>query len=143
MSEDDVRFFMAYPFNMIGADGGVQNGRGMPHPRSYGTNARVLAKYVRDEKIITLEDAIRRMTSLAAQKFQLPNRGLLREGFAADIVIFNEKTVADRATFENPHQFSEGFGYVIVNGDVTIDAGKHNMRRSGVALRGLGYLATR
>ena len=140
MSEDDVRFFMRYPFNMIAADGGVQNGRGMPHPRSYGTNARVLAKYVRDEKIITLEDAIRRMTSLAAQKFQLSNRGLLREGYAADIVIFDENTVSDKATFANPHQFSTGFEYVLVNGAVTVEAGKHNGVRGGVALRGPAYV---
>jgi N-acyl-D-amino-acid deacylase len=136
MSEADVRYFMAYPFNMIGADGGVQNGRGMPHPRSYGTNARVLAKYVREEKIISLEEAVRRMTSLAAQKFQLRDRGLLREGMAADIVIFDDKKVVDKSTFEEPHQFSEGFEYVVVNGVVTVDEGKHNGVRAGRALRG-------
>lgn len=136
MSEDDVAYFMAYPFNMIGGDGGVQNGKGMPHPRSYGTNARVLARYVREQKIIGLEEAIRRMTSLAAQKFQLKDRGLLREGFAADIVIFDEKTVQDRATFENPHQFSTGFSHVLVNGKVVLADGKHSGVRGGVALRG-------
>jgi N-acyl-D-amino-acid deacylase len=136
MSEVDVRYFMAYPFNMIAADGGVQNGRGMPHPRSYGTNARVLAKYVREEKIISLEEAVRRMTSLAAQKFQLRDRGLLREGMAADIVIFDDKKVVDKSTFEEPHQFSEGFEYVVVNGAVTVDQGKHNGFRAGRALRG-------
>jgi N-acyl-D-amino-acid deacylase len=141
MSEEDVRFFMRYPFNMVGSDGGVQNGRGMPHPRSYGTNARVLAKYVREENIISLEGAIRRMTSLAAQKFQLKNRGLLREGYAADIVIFDEKTVTDKSTFANPHQFSTGFEYVLVNGAVTVEAGKHNGVRGGVALRGPAYVA--
>jgi len=143
MNEDDVRYFMAYPFNMIGADGGVQNGRGMPHPRSYGTNARVLAKYVREEKIIGLEDAVRRMTSLAAQKFQLKDRGLLRAGFAADIVIFDETAVADKATFDKPHQFSVGFDYVLVNGAVTLDNGKHAGTRSGQALRGPAYVAAK
>ena len=143
MSEDDVRFFMAYPFNMIGTDGGVQNGRGMPHPRSYGTHARVLGKYVRDEKIIRLEDVIRRMTSLAAQKFQLKDRGLLREGFAADIVIFDENTVADKATFDKPHQFSVGFDYVLVNGSLTVDNGKHTGARHGQALRGPAYRAAK
>lgn len=138
MNEDDVRYFMAWRFNMIGADGGVQNGRGMPHPRSYGTNARVLAKYVREEKIVPLEDAIRRMTSLAAQKFQLKDRGLLREGYAADIVIFDENRVTDRATFEKPHQFSEGFDYVLVNGTVTVENGVHTKVRAGQALRGPG-----
>ncbi|MFN8695835.1 MAG: N-acyl-D-amino-acid deacylase family protein [Burkholderiales bacterium] len=142
MSEDDVRFFMAYRFNMIGADGGVQTGRGMPHPRSYGTNARVLAKYVREEKIVTLEDAIRRMTSLAAQKFQLRDRGLLRQGYAADVVIFDENRVQDRATFENPHQFSEGFDFVIVNGEVTVYDGRHTGVRAGRALRKVSSAAS-
>jgi N-acyl-D-amino-acid deacylase len=141
MHEDDVRYFMAYRFNMIGADGGVQNGRGMPHPRSYGTNARVLAKYVRDEKIVTLEDAIRRMTSLAAQKFQLKDRGLLREGYAADVLIFDENKVQDKATFENPHQLSVGFDVVIVNGEVTVENGAHTKMRAGQALRGPAYAA--
>ena len=141
MSEDDVRTIMKYPFSMVAADGDVQDGKGMPHPRSYGTHARVLGKYVREEKLITLEEAVRRMTSLAAQKFQLRDRGLLREGFAADIVIFNEKVVIDRATFDNPHQFSAGFHYVLVNGQVVIDNGTHNGTKSGMTLKGPGYLA--
>jgi N-acyl-D-amino-acid deacylase len=139
MHEDDVRYIMRYPFNMVGADGGVQNGKGMPHPRSYGTNARVLGKYVREEKIMTLEEAIRRMTSLAAQKFQLKDRGLLREGMAADIVVFDEEQVIDKATFDNPHQLSLGFSHVIVNGKSVIDSGQHTGSRSGVALKGPGY----
>ncbi len=136
MNEEDVKAIMRYPFNMIGADGGVQDGQGMPHPRSYGTNARVLGKYVREEKVIRLEDAVRRMTSLAAQKFQLKDRGQLREGFAADIVIFDENAVIDKATFENPHQFSVGFSHVLVNGIATITDGKHTGARAGQALRG-------
>ena len=142
MSEADVRVIMRYPFSMIGADGGVQSGKGMPHPRSYGTNARVLGKYVREEKLITLEEAIRRMTSLAAQKFQLKDRGLLREGFAADIVIFDAKQIIDKATFDNPHQFSAGISHVLVNGKSVIDAGRHTGTRSGVALMGPGFRAT-
>ena len=138
MSEDDVRRIMAYPFSMIGADGGVQNGSGLPHPRSYGTHARVLGKYVREEKVIRLEEAVRRMTSLAAQRFQLSERGLLRVGYAADIVVFDEKTVRDRATFENPHQMSEGFDAVVVNGVVTVQGGKHLGVRAGRGLRGPG-----
>jgi N-acyl-D-amino-acid deacylase len=140
MNEEDVRFFIKYPFNMIGADGGVSNGKGFPHPRTYGTNARVLGKYVREEKLISLEEAIRRMTSLAAQKFQLKDRGLLKEGYAADIVVFDENEVADKATFEQPHQFSAGFHYVIVNGQVVIDNGKHNGIRSGQTLKGPGTI---
>ena len=139
MNEEDVRYFIKYPFNMIGADGGVSNGKGMPHPRTYGTNARVLGKYVREERLISLEEAIRRMTSLAAQKFQLKDRGLLKEGYAADIVVFDEGTVADKATFENPHQFSVGFKYVLVNGQLVIDEGKHNGIRSGQTLKGPAF----
>ena len=139
MNEEDVKHFMKYPFNMFGADGGVSNGKGMPHPRTYGTNARVLGKYVREEKIISLEEAIRRMTSLPAQKFQLKDRGQLKEGMAADIVVFDETTVADMATFEKPHQFSAGFKYVLVNGQLVIEEGKHNGTKSGITLKGPAY----
>jgi len=139
MNEDDVKYFMKYPFNMVGADGGVvETGRGMPHPRSYGTNARVLGKYVREEKVVPLEEAVRRMTSLPARKFNLHDRGLLLPGMAADIVVFDEKTVTDKATFEKPHQFSEGFRFVIVNGALTVDEGKHNGTRNGQILYGPG-----
>jgi len=140
MNEDDVRYFMKYPFNMIGADGGVVvYGRGMPHPRAYGTNARVLAKYVRDEKLVSLEEMIRRMTSLAAQKFQLKDRGLIKEGMAADIVIFDPNEVTDKATFEQPHQFSAGFHFVLVNGQLVIENGKHTGTKSGMTLKGPGF----
>jgi len=140
MNEDDVRYFMKYPFNMIGADGGVVvYGRGMPHPRAYGTNARTLAKYVRDEKLVSLEEMIRRMTSLAAQKFQLKDRGLIKEGMAADIVVFDLNEVTDKATFEQPHQFSAGFHYVLVNGQLVIEDGKQTGARSGMTLKGPGF----
>ena len=139
MNEDDVRYFMRYPFNMAGADAGVPiPGRQLPHPRAYGTNARILGKYVRDEKIISLEEAIRRMTSLAAQKFKLKDRGLLKEGFAADIVVFDEKEVNDKASFENPHQYSVGFKYILVNGQLVMENGTHNGSRNGRALLGPG-----
>ena len=140
MDENDVRYFMKYPFNMIGADAGVATGKGMPHPRGYGSNARVLGKYVREEKIITLEEAIRRMTSLPAQKFQFKDRGILREGMAADIVVFNEATVADLSTYQQPHQFSIGFSYVLVNGKAVIAASKHTGIKSGKVLYGPGKL---
>jgi N-acyl-D-amino-acid deacylase len=140
MNEPDVRYIMKYPFCMVGADGGVQvMGKGMPHPRSYGTNARVLGRYVREQKVISLEEAIRRMTSLAAQKFQLKDRGLLKEGMAADIVLFDEKEVSDRATFEQPHQYSVGFKYILVNGKVVVDNGQQTGVRSGTPLYGPGY----
>jgi N-acyl-D-amino-acid deacylase len=114
-------------------------GKGMSHPRSYGTNARVLGRYVREQKVISLEEAIRRMTSLAAQKFQLKDRGLLKEGMAADIVLFDEKEVSDRATFEQPHQYSVGFKYILVNGKVVVDNGQQTGVRSGTPLYGPGY----
>ncbi|MES1217350.1 MAG: D-aminoacylase [Bacteroidota bacterium] len=140
MNEDDVKYIMTYPFNMVGADAGIATGKGMPHPRTYGTNARILGKYVRDEKIISLEEAIRRMTSLAAQKFQLKGRGMLKEGMAADIVVFDEKEVHDNATFENPHQFSSGFKFILVNGQLVLDEGKHTGVKSGTALFGPAYV---
>jgi len=141
MHEDDVRYIMKYPFCMTGADAGVPvPGKGMPHPRGYGSNARVLGRYVRDEKVISLEEAIRRMTSLAAQKFQLKDRGILKEGMAADIVVFDEKEVNDRATFEQPHQYSVGFHYILVNGQLVIDNAKHTGTRSGTPLYGPAFI---
>jgi len=142
MHEGDVKYIMQYPFAMFGADAGVPvPGKGMPHPRGYGTNARVLGKYVRDEKVISLEEAVRRMTSLAAQKFGIRDRGLIKEGLAADILIFNEKEVQDLSTFEKPHAYSKGFKYVIVNGQVVVEDEKHLGTRRGVALRGSGATA--
>jgi N-acyl-D-amino-acid deacylase len=135
MCEDDVKRIMQYPFNMFASDASIRIfGRGVPHPRGYGTNARVLASYVRAQKLISLEEAVRRMTSLPAQKFGLHDRGLLRTGFAADILIFDEKEVHDRSTFTQPHAFSTGFSYVIVNGQVVVANGRHMKTRSGKAL---------
>jgi N-acyl-D-amino-acid deacylase len=137
MSEEDVRRIMKYPFNMFASDATIRVlNAGMPHPRGYGTNARILSRYVREEKILTLEEAIRRMTSLPAQKFQLADRGLLRAGMAADIVIFDENRVKDLSTFEKPHAYSTGFKFVIVNGVVTVEDQKHNSARAGKALYG-------
>lgn len=139
MSEEDVKRIMQYPFNMFASDASIRLFNvGMPHPRGYGTNARVLGKYVREEKVLTLEEAIRRMTSLPAQKFQLNDRGLIRKGMAADIVIFDEKTVTDKATFQQPHQYSKGFHYVLVNGVITLENEKHTGVRAGKALYGPG-----
>jgi len=139
MSEEDIKRIMQYPFNMFASDATIRVlGAGIPHPRGYGTNARVLAEYVRDQHVISLEEAIRRMTSLPAQKFQLHDRGLLKEGMAADIVIFDEKQVQDISTYESPHAYSKGFHYVIVNGVLTVDNEKHNGVRAGKALYGPG-----
>jgi len=136
MSDEDVKNIMQYPFNMFASDASIRvYGSGNPHPRGYGTNARVLGKYVRDEKVISLEEAIRRMTSLPAQKFQLKDRGLLREGFAADIVLFDPNTIQDNSTSENPLQYSSGFKYILVNGVVTVDDSKHTGARAGTILK--------
>lgn len=136
MGDVDVKRIMQYPFNMFASDASIRvYGSGNPHPRGYGTNARVLGKYVREEKVISLEEAIRRMTSLPAQKFQLRDRGLLREGFAADIVVFDEEKVMDLSTYDKPHQYSTGFQYVLVNGKLTLEEGKHNGTRAGTTLR--------
>lgn len=140
MKEDDVENIMRYPFTMIASDSGIREfGAGMPHPRGYGTNAKVLGKYVRERKNIRLEDAIRRMTSLPAQKYGFKDRGLLRQGFKADIVIFDPESVNDLSTFEKPHAFSTGFKYVLVNGKLTVDNFKHNQTRNGKILYGPGY----
>lgn len=139
MGEEDVQRIMQYPFGMFASDASIRVwGEGMPHPRGYGTNARVLAKYVREEKMISPEEAIRRMTSLPAQKFQLQGRGLIKEGMYADIVIFDEHAVQDMATFEKPHAYSKGFKYVIVNGKITVGQEKHTGIRNGKALYGPG-----
>jgi N-acyl-D-amino-acid deacylase len=136
MSEADVINIMKYPFNMIASDAGIANmNEGRPHPRAYGTNARVLGKYVREEKVMSLEEAIRRMTSLPAEKFNIKNRGLVQEGYYADIVIFDENEVEDKSLYEAPHQYSVGFKYVWVNGQLTINESKHNGTKKGMAIR--------
>lgn len=135
MSEEDVQNILRQPFTMIGSDSSVRRfNEGFPHPRGYGNNARILGKYVREMKIITLEDAIRKMTSLPAQTFGLRDRGLIKEGFAADLVIFDENKIADKATFEQPHQYAEGFAAVIVNGEIVFDGEKLTGKMAGQAL---------
>ncbi|MCA1615380.1 MAG: D-aminoacylase [Acidobacteria bacterium] len=139
MDERDVQTIMREPFTMIASDAGVRRpGEGVPHPRGTGNNARVLGRYVRELRVVTLEDAVRKMTSLPAQTFALRDRGLLREGMAADVVVFDPETVADRATFEQPHQYPVGFRLVVVNGRVVFDGERVTDARPGVALRGPG-----
>jgi N-acyl-D-aspartate/D-glutamate deacylase len=108
---------------------------GNPHPRVYGTYPRVLGKYVRDEKVLTLEDAVRKMTSLPAQRLGLQDRGLIRSGFFADVAIFNPKTIIDKATYENPHQYPAGIDYVIVNGRIVLEKGEFKDALPGKVLR--------
>ena len=142
MSPTNVELVMKQPWVGIGSDGVAVSPDmafiGKPHPRFYGTFPRVLGVYVREKKTLTLPDAIRKMTSLAAQITGLTDRGLLRPGMAADVTIFDPKTVADKATFENPLQYPVGIPYVIVNGAVVIDQGQHTGARPGHVLYGRG-----
>lgn len=136
MAEEDVERIMKHPFTMIGSDGRlVEPGMGHPHPRWYGTFPRVLGRYVREKNTLELSEAIRKMTYLPAQSLNLSDRGLIQEGLRADITIFNPETVIDKATFEKPHQYSEGIEFVIVNGGIAVDNGAFKDIKSGIVLR--------
>jgi N-acyl-D-aspartate/D-glutamate deacylase len=139
-SEEDMRYALKQPFVSIGSDGTAVAtegplARGNPHPRYYGTFPRVLGRYVREDKVITLEEAIRKMTSANAAKIHIFDRGLLRPGQAADVTVFDPQRILDKATFEQPHQYAEGVEYVVVNGAVVLDKGKHTGARPGGILR--------
>lgn len=137
ISEEDVVRILRHPATMIATDGEIPIfGRGSPHPRSYGTFARVLGVYVRDQKVLTLEDAVRKMTSFPAQRLGLNDRGVLKPGMKADIAVFDPATVRDAATFERPHQYAEGFLVVIVNGQVVLENGRMTAARPGRVLYG-------
>jgi dihydroorotase/N-acyl-D-amino-acid deacylase len=137
ISEDDVELILKYPFTMVASDGGIPSfGVAAPHPRSYGTFARVLERYVRERAVLTLEEAVRRMTSLPAQRLNLQDRGLLRAGMRADLVLFDPAAIAARTTFEEPHQYAVGVHSVWVNGVLTLDAGRMTGARGGQVLRG-------
>lgn len=136
MDEGDVDRIMRHPFTAIASDGRlVQPGEGHPHPRWYGTFPRVLGHYVRERGVLTLEDAVRRMTGLPADRLRLTDRGRIAEGAAADIVVFDPETIIDRATFEEPHQYPAGIPWVIVNGIVTVEDGELTGARPGRVLR--------
>ena len=144
MDENDVRAFAQYPNVMFGSDSGVREfGVGQPHPRGYGNNVRVLAHYVRDEKVLRLEDAIRKMSSLPAQTYRFFDRGLLRPGMAADIVTFDLSKLREASTFDKPHAYAEGFDHVMVNGQFVIDGGKLTDRKPGRILYGPGRTGDR
>jgi dihydroorotase/N-acyl-D-amino-acid deacylase len=137
INEPDVERILRYPFTMIGSDGEITVfGQAAPHPRSYGTFARVLGRYVRERHTITLEDAVHRMTGITSARLKIFDRGLLRPGMKADITIFDPATIADKATFEKPHQYAEGVKDVIVNGQVILRDGKMTGARPGRVLYG-------
>jgi dihydroorotase/N-acyl-D-amino-acid deacylase len=139
MSEEDVERILLSPFTMVASDGAIPVfGRGRPHPRSYGTFPRVLGHYVRERGLLTLEEAVRKMTSLPAARLGLVDRGLLRPGMKADLVVFDPATIRDRATFEDPHVYAEGVLFVLVNGLAVVDEGRPSGLRPGQVLLGPG-----
>lgn len=144
MTESDVRDAVAHwwtsfctDFGAVATDGILSEDR--VHPRVYGSFPRILGRYVREHGLLSLESAIRKMTSLPAQRVGLTDRGILRPGMAADVVVFDANTIIDRATFEDPHQYSEGIRYVLVNGELVLDDGRITDRRPGRGLRGPGW----
>jgi dihydroorotase/N-acyl-D-amino-acid deacylase len=145
MQEDDVRLAMQQPFVSVGTDYGEVNpegplGESKSHPRAYGSFPRILGKYVRQEHVLRLEDAIRKFTSLPAQREKLQQRGLLRPGYFADITIFNPDTVTDVATYDDPNRPSKGIEYVLVNGVLELEHGRFTGQLGGRPLRGPGYV---
>jgi N-acyl-D-aspartate/D-glutamate deacylase len=139
-TEKDMNLAMKQPWCSIGSDGSAYAiegslRRGHPHPRNFGTFPRVLGVYVRERNLLTLEDGVRKMTSLNAAKIGQPNRGALRTGAYADITIFDAAKIIDRSTYENPFQYSEGVEHVIVNGKVVLEKGKPTSERPGKALK--------
>jgi N-acyl-D-amino-acid deacylase len=144
MSEDNVRKILAYPWVAFGSDAESEAPEGVflksnPHPRAYGNFARLLGKYVRDEKVIPLQQAIRRLTSLPAANLNLKKRGTLKSGYYADVVIFDPKKIQDHATFDKPHQYATGMKYVFVNGAQVLSNGKHTGAKPGRIIRGPGW----
>src|SRR5437588_4728613 len=148
MQESDMNAALKSPFVSICTDSGARATDGplagsKSHPRGWGTYPRILGKYVRDEKLTPLEFAIHKMTGLPASNVSLKQRGLIREGYFADITIFDPKTVIDRATFEDPNQYPVGINYVIVNGQIEVDSGRRTPALAGRVLRGPGYSSHR
>ena len=142
-SEEDMKYALRQPFVSIGSDGTAVTEKGPlaaghPHPRYYGTFPRVLGKYVREEKVITLEEAIRKMTSANTAKIRVFDRGLLRPGQWADVAVFDAGKIIDHATYEKPHQYATGVEYLLVNGKVVLDHGQHTGARPGAILYGQG-----
>jgi len=140
MTEENLKRILAHPMVGVGCDGSALApygplGKGKPHPRSYGTFPRVLGKYIREEKILPMAEMLKKMTSVPANNFGFALRGALQKDYFADIVIFDEKRVIDKATFKNPHQYPEGIDYVIVNGQVVINKGEHSGLLPGKILK--------
>ena len=136
IDEGDVKRIMAHPMTMIASDGRLSRlGDGVPHPRAYGTFPRVLGRYVRDEKVLTLEQGVRKMTGMPAARLGLKDQGCLRSGCAANVVVFSAEKVSDVGSFEDPHHYPEGIPFVVVNGVVVVDGGKFTEARPGRVLK--------
>ncbi len=143
MSEADLQKFMQHPQTMIASDSGLREfGKDVPHPRGYGNNARVLGRYVRELKVLSLEDAIRKMTSLPAATFRFAQRGELRAGNWADIVVFDPEKIGDPSTYRDPHHYAAGIPHVLVNGVLVIRNGEHTGAKPGMGVRATGGAAT-
>jgi N-acyl-D-amino-acid deacylase len=143
MNEENVKKILRQPWVSFGSDGASMTAEGVflknsTHPRSYGNFARLLGKYVREEKVISLQEAIRRLTGLPATNLGLDRRGFLKDGMFADVVVFDPATIADQATYENPHQYSIGMKHVFVNGVHVLKDGEHTGAKPGRALWGPG-----
>jgi len=139
MSDGDIATIMRHPHIAVASDSSILTpGRGIPHPRGYGNNPRVLGHYVRELQVLSQAEAVRKMTSLPARQFGLTRRGVIREGFAADLVLFDSESVADKATYKNPHQYPVGIPHVIVNGISVVRDGVHTGARAGRVERGPG-----
>jgi dihydroorotase/N-acyl-D-amino-acid deacylase len=146
MDEANVRLQLQQPWMKFGTDAGgfdPDSANGLTHPRAYGTYPRILGKYVRDEGVLSLEDAVRKMSSAVATRLSIQDRGVLREGLFADIVVFDPNTIVDRATFEEPHQLSVGMQHVLVNGVVVVRDGQHTGAKPGRVVWGPGYRGRR
>ena len=142
--ENDMLYALKQPYTSVGSDGAAISPQGPsgsknPHPRWYGTFPRVLGRYVREQKALGLEEAVRKITSMNAEKINIRDRGYLREGLAADVTLFDPDTVIDKATFEQPHQYPVGIPYVIVNGELVLDDGRHTGALPGHVIRGPGW----
>jgi N-acyl-D-amino-acid deacylase len=133
MAEADVDQVMKWDRSLVASDS-LHDQAKKPHPRLYGTFPHVLAKYVREKKLLTLEEAVRKMTSFPARRFRLGGRGLISPGYAADVVVFDPETISDRATYEDPKRFPEGISRVLVNGEETIEMGLHRGTRAGTTI---------
>jgi N-acyl-D-amino-acid deacylase len=144
MSEPDIETALRFPWVSIGSDAGAvaQAGGGddlgLPHPRAFGNAVRVIARYVTERHVLTLEEAVRKMTSWPATRYRLANRGSIKEGNWADVTIFDLATLQDRSTYEHPTEYPTGIDWVLVNGQVTIDHGRHTGAKAGQVLYGPG-----